>query len=138
MTTAQHCCDVVHLINARREKITVTNDDADPAIQPRELAEAAREWFSEDEARACVNNAVTLWHEANIARFGRHTDAPFWTDENAPVVNLDPPPQWAARRRQMRRDGLHVIAGMIGLVALIGFALTPDSAAVKSMMEASQ
>ena len=104
MTAAHHRCDVVHLINARREKITVANDDADPAIQARELAEAA----------------------------------PFWTDENAPIVNLDPPPQWAARRRQMRRDGLHVIAGMIGLVALIGFAMTPDSAAVKSMMEASQ
>ena len=104
MTAAQHRCDVVHLINARREKITACNSVFAPASHARELAEAA----------------------------------PFWTDENAPVVNLDPPPQWAARRRQMRRDGLHVIAGMIGLVALIGFALTPDSAAVKSMMEASQ
>ena len=108
MTAAQHRCDVVHLINARREKITADNSVFAPLVKDpdrqRELAEAA----------------------------------PFWTDENAPVVNLDPPPQWAARRRQMRRDGLHVIAGMIGLVALIGFALTPDSAAVKSMMEASQ
>ena len=104
MTAAQHRCDVVHLINARREKITACNSVFAPASHADELAEAA----------------------------------PFWTDENAPVINLDPPPQWAARRRQMRRDGLHVIAGMIGLVALIGFALTPDSAAVKSMMEASQ
>ena len=104
MTAAQHRCDVVQLINARREKITACNSVFAPASHASELAEAA----------------------------------PFWTDENAPVVNLDPPPMWAARRRQMRRDGLHVIAGMIGLVALIGFALTPDSAAVKSMMEASQ
>ena len=104
MTAAPHRCDVVHLINARREKITACISVFAPASHASELADAAR----------------------------------FRTDENAPIVNLDPPPQWAARRRQMRRDGLHVIAGMIGLVALIGFAMTPDSAAVKSMMEASQ
>ena len=104
MTAAPYRCDVVHLINARREKITACNSVFAPASHADELAEAA----------------------------------PFWTDENAPVVNLDPPPMWAARRRQMRRTASELIACALGLVALIGFAMTPDSAAVKSMMEASQ
>jgi hypothetical protein len=52
MTAAQHCCDVVHLINARREKITACNSVFAPLVKDpdrqREVAEAEAAPFKAD------------------------------------------------------------------------------------------
>jgi len=92
------------------------------------------------------SNVVTMYpHEAAFtarkitpANYATaRTEAPMAVDVPC-LVNLDPPPAWAARRRQMRRDGLHVIACVLGFIALIGFAITPDASVVQAQMEDAQ
>ena len=46
------------------------------------------------------------------------------------AVDLSPPPFWVARRRQMRRDGLMVIACAVMGLFLVYMAVTPDQVRV--------
>lgn len=115
-------------INTRRTKIAPGNSVYAPlakdSARQLELAEAERIIAATATQAGMVENASTDDRYANRSLgYG---------------VSLDPPPMWAARRRQMRRDGLHVIACVVMLIALIGFAMTPDTAVVQAQMEDAQ
>lgn len=64
--------------------------------------------------------------------------APFWTDENAPHVNTQPRELRAYRQKISRNEWWQAVACALGLVVLIGFAITPDTAVVQAQMEDAQ
>lgn len=63
ISKSAHRCEIVDLINARRAKITAANDIADPAVQRREVAEAAM-WTDENEPTR-VEAPQWQWRDAN-------------------------------------------------------------------------
>ncbi len=83
-------------------------------------------------------NVVTMYPDEAAFTARKITPANYATARTEALVDLSPPPAWAARRRQMRRDGLHMIACVLGFIALIGFAMTPDTAVVQAQMGDAQ
>ena len=87
MTAAPHRCDVVHLINARREKITACNSVFAPASHARELAEAAPFWTDEN-APTRVDAPEWQWRDSN-GRIIRKSDSlpPILSQREIDAVN---------------------------------------------------
>lgn len=85
------------------------------------------------------HNVITMYPDEVAFTARKTTPANFATARTeAPVVDLSPPPAWAARRRQMRRDGLQLIMCVVFFAVLVGFALTPDTAVMRAQVEAYQ